>query len=233
MGYKQIFTTPSAPIAQLKVFGYDGDDTITISDNVSLPAVLMGGRGGDYIAGGGGGPYGLQQTLGATLRANTIYTLKVDVGNIASGNDGGGTAYNLNGFPGYRVELLAGGTVLKQDDNALAATLAEGTFAVSIVTFTTGAATAELNQPLGTRLVNLNVVDAGAPAADLEVDFDNVRLDAVTTVPEPTGLLPVAVTVASLALARGQRGAGGAALVPVTGATDNPAERSTGVKMSP
>jgi hypothetical protein len=35
-------------------------------------------------------------------------------------------------------------------------------------------------------LVNLNVVDAGFPAADWEVDFDNVRLDAVSaSVPEP------------------------------------------------
>jgi hypothetical protein len=59
-------------------------------------------------AGAGTGEYGFEQTLGDVLAANTHYELSVDVGNIDSGTDIGGTFYDLSGFPGYRVELLAG-----------------------------------------------------------------------------------------------------------------------------
>ncbi len=134
---------------------------------------------------GGGLEYGLSQTLGATLLANTQYTLQIDIGNIASGTSMDGSDFNLAGFPGYRVDLLAGATVLASDNNTLAGSIAEGTFALSTVIFTTGAAHTNLGQNLGIRLVNLNVTDPSAPGADLEVDFDNVRLDA-TAVPEPS-----------------------------------------------
>ena len=55
------------------------------------------------------GEYGLQQTLEATLLANYLYTLQVEIGNIASGTAVNGEFYNLDGFPGYRIDLLAGG----------------------------------------------------------------------------------------------------------------------------
>ncbi len=51
---------------------------------------------------------GLGQTLSSTLTANTDYTLSVDVGNINSGDATNGTFFDLSGFPGYRIELLAG-----------------------------------------------------------------------------------------------------------------------------
>lgn len=38
---------------------------------------------------------------------------------------------------------------------------------------------------MGIRLVNLNVVDPAFPNSDLEVDFDDVRLDAT---PAPTAV---------------------------------------------
>ncbi|HMO25582.1 MAG TPA: calcium-binding protein, partial [Tepidisphaeraceae bacterium] len=54
IGYQQIFSTPTSSASKLRVYGYDGVDTITIHDNVTLKATLMGGRGADWIKGGGG-----------------------------------------------------------------------------------------------------------------------------------------------------------------------------------
>ena len=128
-------------------------------------------------------PYGLRQTLAATLQPFTQYTLEVEVGNIASGTALDGTPFNLDGFPGYRIELLAGNTLLADDDDSL--TIAEGQFATATVSLTTGATHDDLNQPLTIRLLNLNQVDPATPGADREVDFDDVRLDA-TIIPEPS-----------------------------------------------
>ncbi|MBL8891510.1 MAG: PEP-CTERM sorting domain-containing protein [Planctomycetaceae bacterium] len=136
------------------------------------------------------GEYGLSQTLAATLQANTRYTLEVDIGNIASGTALNGQFFNLNGFPGYRVDLLAGGVVIASDNNSLAGSIPEGEWGASVVQFETTASHLLLGQALGIRLVNLNQVDASAPTADLEVDFDRVRLSA-TAVPEPSSVMMV------------------------------------------
>ena len=137
----------------------------------------------------GDGQYGLEQTLTTVLESNTQYTLSVEVGNIASGTASNGTFFNLDEFPGYRVDLMAGNSVLAEDLNSLS--IAEGEFATSIVSFTTGANHGLLGQQLGIRLVNLNEIPAGfdqASSPDLEVDFDMVQLD-VTAVPEPSALI--------------------------------------------
>ncbi len=133
----------------------------------------------------GQGEYGLSQELDATLLANTTYTLEVEIGNIDSGTGLSGSHFTLAGFPGYRVELLAGGVMLEQDDNTLAGTIPDGEFATSVVSFTTGAAHDQLGQNLGILLVNLNQEDAIFPASALEVDFDDVRLDALTSTALP------------------------------------------------
>ncbi|MDJ0786442.1 MAG: hypothetical protein QNK05_06510 [Myxococcota bacterium] len=132
----------------------------------------------NFAGSGGEGEYGFQQTLAATLQPNRTYTLRVAVGNIDSGVSSSGQFFDLAGFPGYRIDLLAGGTVLAQDDNTLASVLGEGEFGTSVVTFTTGAAPPLEGQPLGIRLVNLNQVDPAFPGSDLEVDFDDVRLSS-------------------------------------------------------
>ena len=62
----------------------------------------------------GSGIVGITQTLGDTLTANTKYTLQVDVHNPLDYAD-----FGFTGFPGYEVELLAGGTVLAADNNTL------------------------------------------------------------------------------------------------------------------
>ncbi len=154
----------------------------------------------NFEGSGGQGEYGLIQTLTTTLQANTQYTLNVDIGNIASGTAVNGDFFDLNGFPGYRVDLLAGGVVVAQDDNSLAGSIAEGAFGLSTVNFTTGDLHAQLGQQLAIRLVNLNVVDPAFPGADLEVDFDNVRLMASSAVPEPGtfGLLTIAAAAGAV-----------------------------------
>lgn len=119
---------------------------------------------------------GLRQTLGDTLQLMTEYTLTVGVGNFAPSP--GGDPWNFTGFPGYRVELLAGSTVLATDNNTLAP--GEGIFQTSTVTFTTGGSHANAGQALAIRLVSLN-------GPGVEVNFDNVNLNA-ETVPEPTSL---------------------------------------------
>jgi hapalindole H/12-epi-hapalindole U/12-epi-fischerindole U synthase len=126
-------------------------------------------------------PLGLSQTLTATLTVNTRYTLKVDVGNIDSGKGSGWYAQfgfsNIKGFPGYTVQLLAGGVVIAEDNNSLAATLPEGTFATSTIQVDIGDTHPQAGQKLEIRLINLN--GPGTPEAPgIEVDFDNVRLDA-------------------------------------------------------
>ncbi len=150
---------------------------------------------------GSGLEYGLFQSLSETLQANTQYTLQVDIGNIASGTAVNNDFFDLSGFPGYRVDLMAGTTVLDSDNNSLAGSIAEGAFGLSTVTFTTGATHSQLGQNLGIRLVNLNVTDPSAPNADLEVDFDNVRLDA-TAIPEPSSLLLILIAIGSLCFIR-------------------------------
>lgn len=91
----------------------------------------------NFDASRGQGEYGFVQTLGSTLQANTLYTLQVDIGNIASGLALSGDYFNLNGFPGYRVDLLAGTEVLASNNNSLDGLIAEGTFGTSTVTFQT------------------------------------------------------------------------------------------------
>ncbi len=76
---------------------------------------------------------GMQQTLSQTLQPDTIYTLSMRVGN-ANGYD---AFPALAGFPGYRIELLAGDTVLAMDDNSLQ--IEEGSFELSTISYTAGA----------------------------------------------------------------------------------------------
>ncbi len=143
-----------------------------------------------YLAGDvGAGPVGLAQTVNAALQPHTRYTLRADVGNIASGTSVPPNPvqyFNLDGFPGYRVQLLAGGVVIAQDDNTLAGSIPEGEFRTSTVTLDVGASHAQIGQPLGVRVVNLNA--AGTPEAPgIEVDFDNIRLDADALAPVCVG----------------------------------------------
>jgi hypothetical protein len=135
-----------------------------------------------FFDGHQGGPeFGIQQTLTATLQPRTRYTLTVEVGNIASGVSvvqpyAGFGNFDLRGFPGYRLDLLAGITIIGSDNNTLLP--AEGEFLTSAFDVVIGSEHEELDETLTIRLVNLNIQDVDDPVVDLEVDFDNVRLDA-------------------------------------------------------
>lgn len=130
----------------------------------------------NFFGSGGLGEYGLEQTSSESLLPNTAYRLSVEVGNIASGTAVSGQDFDLEGFPGYRIDLFAGGQLMAQDDNTLAGSIPEGEFATSIRTFTTGPST---GAGLLIQLINLNEIDPAAPDANLEVDFDDVRLELV------------------------------------------------------
>lgn len=140
----------------------------------------------NFAGTGNQGPYGFQQTLSAQLQPNLRYRLQVEIGNIASSTTMNGQFFNLDGFPGYRVDLLAGGVVIASDNNSLAGQIGEGQWETSTIVFDVSATHPQMGQPLGIRLVNLNIVDAAFPTADLEVDFDDVRL---TTIPLDSGTL--------------------------------------------
>jgi len=143
-------------------------------DNVAL-LFKSGGAAADE--------YGIEQQLVDVLEAGMRYSLSVEVGNIqtcAGLPPGFRTTFNLDGFPGYRIELRAGNELLVSDDDTLLPP--EGEFETSSITYTAPAGHPELGEPLVIRLVSLNQSGTGD---NLEVDFDDVRLDAVPATPLP------------------------------------------------
>lgn len=136
-----------------------------------------------FLAGPQSAEAGLRQTLTTTLQANTRYRCSVQVGNIASGTslpgsaDGGGIFYDLNGFPGYRIDVLAGVNVVGSDSNSIGAMIPEGEWREARFYFDVTNTHPQLGQTLSIRLVNLKFpATPGAP--NIEVDFDDVRLSA-------------------------------------------------------
>ena len=117
------------------------------------------------------------------------------IGNIATGFldlGSGSIEFNLDGFAGYRVDLLAGTTVLVSDNNSLASlgnTIPEAEFRIGLLAFdSTGVNASLIGQALSINLVNLNIIDPDFRGTHREVDFDDVSLDATSTsiaVPEP------------------------------------------------
>lgn len=134
-----------------------------------------------FLSNFSGNEAGLEQTLAATLQPLTQYTLNVEVGNLATYEVPPHDPFDFDGFPGYRIELLAGGVVVASDEDTLLP--GEGRFLTSTVQLAVGLDHAQLGQPLGIRLVNLDA------APGVEVNFDDVRLDATALECPP---LPVA-----------------------------------------
>lgn len=179
-------------------------DPVPHGNNVAL--VYLEQRRGTNL---NGDAVGFFQTLaGNTLAQNTRYTLNVTVGNIASGTGLGAFApfgfANLSGFPGYRVELLAGGQVVAADDNSLV--IGDGRFATSSVVLEVGQSHALAGQTLGIRLLNLNNATGNPLERGREVNFDNVSLVAAPVPELPSGALYLAglALIGSIALRRGK-----------------------------
>ncbi len=145
-----------------------------------------------FLGGNETGEAGLQQTLSATLQANTRYRCSVQIGNIASGTSlpgssgGPGNFFDLDGFPGYRIDVLAGGSVVASDNNSIGATIPEGAWRLMRFYFDVTNSHPQLGQPLEIRLVNLK--QPGTPEIpNIEVDFDAVALSA-GAIPAPSQL---------------------------------------------
>lgn len=161
-------------------------------------AILFNSQGRDT------GEYGFQQILTDTVQANTRYELTVEVGNIASGNATNGDFFNLDGFPGYRIDLFAidqflNETILVQDLDSLI--IPEAEFALSTISVDIGAGHSAIGDSLGIRLVNLNETRGVPGPPDLEVDFDDVHLNA-TAISEPGVAVLALLGVLALGLAR-------------------------------
>jgi hypothetical protein len=122
-----------------------------------------------YNGNPGAGVYSsISQVLSSRLQADSTYVLDVDVG----------FANYYTAFPGYRIELLAGGVLLVADDNSNPP--AQGTFSHSQIVYQSGPAPAQEGQNLEIRLIH---IDAGGTSAN-EVEFDDVRLSAFLATPD-------------------------------------------------
>jgi len=143
-------------------------------------------------------PVGMEKTLDGRdggdvviLEANKRYELSVAVGNPRSVPNG----YDLREFGGYKIELLAGGEWLADDDNGN--TIAEGAFVTSeSISFVAGDAHAGLlGAALGIRLIHKNVgvnpedptVTDPLPVITWAIGFDDVQL-TVSAVPVPAAV---------------------------------------------
>lgn len=111
---------------------------------------------------------GLSQTLSTTFNEGDAYQLTVKVGYS--------NYFAVN--PGYKVQLLAGGTVIAEDDNSLSP--AFGQFVTSTLNYVYDPADSGLvNQALQIRLINKGLDDI-----QNEVAFDDVQLSVVLANPE-------------------------------------------------
>ncbi len=140
----------------------------------------------DYV---GGIPQGLNvaavangdfvyQTLTDTLTADTTYSLFVDVGN------------RPGFFHGYTVTLSAGSDILATESSL---SPAPGGFLTSTISYYSAAGNADLGKAL-----TITLADSGISG---QVNFDNVRLDAVQG-PEPATFALFGSALTSLILLR-------------------------------
>ena len=127
----------------------------------------------------------------------------MQIGNIASGTsllgsaDGGNVFYDLDGFPGYRIDVLAGATVIGSDSNRIGVTIPEGVFQQARFYFDTGPAPAQLGQPLGILMLNVEASERSAAAAErsaLEASLA-AHLEAVNALLDPHERLDCLVVV--------------------------------------
>ena len=129
----------------------------------------------------------ISQTLTTVLFPDTVYTLTVGVGYR---KDMPGA-----GFPGYGIELWAGGSMLASDydvghDGTGAATPAADEWKDAVVTYTS-LPSVEPGQYLEIRLIGYGI----------QTNYDHVRLDA-SPIPEPSALAFAPLAVLGFAVRR-------------------------------
>ena len=121
---------------------------------------------------------GVAQILTDTFAANTDYMLTAEVGN----------SWEYY-YAGYSVQLLAGGTVIVEDNDTLWPDYRM--WATSTVVYTYDPADSALvGQPLEIRLLNLGLDKDNPPGNTVGVEFDNVTLSYVAGA-EPGVTIPV------------------------------------------
>ncbi len=146
--------------------GGDGPGIWNVTNADFYPVAAPEGQNVLYTENAVGVANGVAQVLTETFAANTDYTLTAEVGN---------SWYYY--YAGYSVQLLAGGTVIAEDNNTLWTDYM--LWATSTVAYTYDPADSDLvGQPLEIRLLNLGIdMDAAEPSV-VGVEFDNVRLEA-------------------------------------------------------
>ena len=121
----------------------------------------------------GDGQATMTQALEATVQPNTTYTLSMHIGNPqAYFSEFNNFFYELDGFPGYRVELRAGDIVMVMDDNSLSPP--DGTFEPMSISYDVGDEDPAIGETISIHLINLN------DGPGFEVDFDDVQLVAAS-----------------------------------------------------
>ena len=118
---------------------------------------------------------GLRQRVGHRIQPGRTYELSVDVGDPMTDFVNFDSVYNLGGFPGYDIELHAGGELLA---TTASDTLGgpEGTMSTITLTYdSNNAPPAAVGERLEIYLLNRNNT-AGVTGLHGEVNFDNVTL---------------------------------------------------------
>eukprot|EP01083_Nonionella_stella_P194438 717212_1 len=131
------------------------------------------------------GEFGIYQTLSAHITANTMYMLHLWVGNPATNTWSDSSSlpglFVKDGFPGYRVQLLAGNEVIVEDNNTTF--IEEGHWKQSNVSVIVRPDHPDIGKQIGVRLVNKNIPNYPAYG---QVYFDNIVLEAIPLDPPPT-----------------------------------------------
>ncbi len=167
-----------------------GNSTPTGADGINVAYLFNDGGPSESVE--------ATQVLSETLQPSGQYTLRVAIGNFNPSQP-----YAASTYGGYRIELLAGTTVIASDTDSFVPPLEEFQDAVALADASTLSA-ALVGQVISIRLT------ISATEADRSTHFDNVRLTLTpAAVPSmsPLGLVMLGAILASLGIRLSTRSA--------------------------